>query len=73
MEVIFVNILREYLELEFKNNLGSIYDERRLIDDFVCFSFLIGNDFLHQMFCMNVRLGNFDMFLRILGKFYKKK
>ena len=42
-----IGLLREYLELEFKNDaLPFPYDVERIIDDFVLFCMLIGNDFL---------------------------
>ena len=40
-------LLREYLEVEFKlPGLSFAYDPERLIDDFVLFCMLVGNDFL---------------------------
>lgn len=45
----------------------------RLIDDFVFFSFLVGNDFLPQIFCMNTKMGTYDQFLRVLRRFYEKQ
>lgn len=42
-----IGLLREYLELEFRNDaLPFAYDVERVIDDFVLFCMLIGNDFL---------------------------
>lgn len=42
-----IGLLREYLELEFRNPaLPFDYDVERIIDDFVLFCMLIGNDFL---------------------------
>ena len=44
-----VGLLRDYLELEFQQPaevLGFKYDLERIIDDFVLFCMLIGNDFL---------------------------
>lgn len=73
MELIFINILKEYLILEFQNYLGDIFEIEKLVNDFVFFSYLIGNDFLPQIYCMNTRMGIYDKFLKILRKFYKKK
>lgn len=74
MSVIFVNLLREYLELEFINVLDKkVFDIDRVVDDFVLFSFFIGNDFLHQLYCMNTKYGNFDEFMSILCRFYKNE
>lgn len=45
-----IGLLREYLELEFKNDvLPFAYNVERVIDDFVLFCMLIGNDFLPGM------------------------
>ena len=45
-----VGLLREYLELEFKTDtLPFTFDVERIIDDFVLFCMLIGNDFLPGM------------------------
>ena len=44
-----VGLLRDYLELEFQQPaevLGFKFDLERIIDDFVLFCMLIGNDFL---------------------------
>ena len=46
MEIIYINILKEYLTLEFGKYLGNLFDIERLVNDFVFFSYLIGNDFL---------------------------
>ena len=47
MEVTYLNILREYLELEFSEFLGDSFNLERVIDDFVLITFLVGNDFIH--------------------------
>ncbi len=67
MEVLYVNILREYLEMEYKEYLGDKFDLERVIDDFVFLTFFVGNDFMHQIFCMNIRDGDFDLFLKVLA------
>jgi Xrn1 helical domain len=44
-----VGLLRDYLELEFQQPaeaLGFTFELERVIDDFVLFCMLIGNDFL---------------------------
>ena len=73
-EVIVLSILRDYLSLEY---LGDPEEPplnlERVIDDFIFFTYLIGNDFLHQLFCMNVKQGNFDRCLTVLQEHYKKK
>lgn len=40
-------MVRDYLELEFKTSaLPFAFDVERIVDDFVLFCMLIGNDFL---------------------------
>lgn len=52
-----MGLLRDYLELEFWNErLGFPYDLERVIDDFVLFCMLIGNDFLPGAQCCSERL-----------------
>ena len=64
MEILFINLLREYFELEYTmdKNLYTKhqFDIERIIDDFILVAFFIGNDFLHQLYCMSTKKGNFD-------------
>lgn len=73
MEVIYINILKEYLALEFQKCLGPLFEIERLVNDFVLFSFLVGNDFLPQIFCMNTKMGIYDKFLKVLRLFYRRR
>lgn len=44
-----IGLVRDYLEMEFRPAPGVLsfeYDLERIIDDFVLFCMLIGNDFL---------------------------
>lgn len=73
MEVIYINVLREYFQKEFEAVVAdSPATLENIIDDFVLFSFFIGNDFLHQVYCMNTKMGIFDEFIEIMLRFYKK-
>ena len=68
MELLFINILREYMQLEYsqlKNKFKFEFDIERIIDDFTLLSFFIGNDFLHKLYCMNTKKGNFDEIISI--------
>jgi hypothetical protein len=68
MEIIFINILREYLELEYaidRKRYTHEFDIERIIDDFILIAFFIGNDFLHKLYCMNTKQGNFDEIIEI--------
>jgi len=51
------SLLREYLELEFSNvrTPGFTLDLERIVDDFVLFCMLIGNDFLPGAWHSRVR------------------
>lgn len=68
MELLFINLIREYMELEYaplKNKFQHPYDLERIIDDFIFISFFIGNDFLHKLYCMSTKKGNFDEIIEI--------
>lgn len=63
MELLFVNLLREYILLEYQEyepKFKHTFSLERVIDDFIILSFFIGNDFLHKLYCMNTKKGNFD-------------
>ena len=75
MELLFMNLLREYMELEYsilKGKLQMEFNIERIIDDFTMLSFFIGNDFLHKLFCMNTKKGNFDEIIEIFKNTLKK-
>ncbi|KAJ9516877.1 hypothetical protein QJQ45_027272, partial [Haematococcus lacustris] len=53
-----ISLLREYLELEFKNVvLPFPLDVERIVDDFVLFCMLIGNDFLPALPTLDINEG----------------
>ena len=61
-QLLHLSILREYLHLEFNNELqASSYDLERTIDDFVFMTFLVGNDFLPHLPSMDISDGAFDL------------
>ena len=45
-EIIYISLLREYLELEYKSFLGENFELTKLVNDFVMICNLIGNDFI---------------------------
>ena len=68
MELLYLNLLREYMELEYlmtRAKYNHPFDIERVIDDFILVAFFIGNDFLHQLYCMSTKFGNFDEMVEI--------
>ena len=67
-DFLYINIFREYLEIEFgplKEKMGERFSIDKIIDDFVFLCFFIGNDFLPRVFCMDIKMGNFDKLIEI--------
>lgn len=67
-DFLWINVLREYLEIEFsplKEKMGDRFSIDKIIDDFVFLCFFIGNDFLPRVFCMDIKVGNFDKLIEI--------
>lgn len=58
-------MVREYLELEFKDVDVKNYDFERIVDDFVFLCFLVGNDFLPHLPSLQIREGALDAILVI--------
>lgn len=68
MELLYINLIREYMNLEFKKDslkYKQTFDIERIIDDFILIAFFVGNDFLHQLYCMNIKKGNLDQIISI--------
>jgi len=71
MEVMYMSLLREYFELEcesIKSEFLHPFSIENYIDDFIVLTFYIGNDFLHKLYCMNTKKGNFDEIIGIFKK-----
>ena len=59
------------MTLEYKmdeKDYNHPFDIERIIDDFILIAFFIGNDFVHQLYCMSTKKGNFDEIIEIFKK-----
>lgn len=68
-QMIYLNIVREYMDLEYKMNWKKVkhleYDIERIIDDFLLICCFVGNDFLPRLYCFNIREGQFEILIQI--------
>ena len=69
-EILFVNILREYLQLEFQCLTGI--DLERLIDDFVVLMLFVGNDFIPRLPTFEINEGAVDRLFQLYKKNWSK-
>ena len=64
-----INILREHLKREFAEiqqlKLKFKYDFERIIDDYICLCFLIGNDFLPHLPSLDINEGSIEQILKL--------
>lgn len=61
-----VHVVREYLELEFRDlKINFEYDLERFIDDFIFLCFFVGNDFIPHVPSLKIREGAIDALLFI--------
>lgn len=60
-QFLHISLLREYLDLEFRNDAMSFgYSLERVIDDFVVLCFLVGNDFMPHLPTLDIGEGGLD-------------
>ncbi len=62
-EMIYISILREYLEMEFieiREKIKFEFNIERIIDDFIFFCFFIGNDFLPSLNTLDIDHGSLE-------------
>ena len=65
--LLHLSLLREYMELEFKEIADEMqfeYDFERILDDFILVMFVIGNDFLPNLPDLHLNKGAFPVLLQ---------
>lgn len=66
-ELLSIGVLREYIDLEFRQALASLpdYNVERVVDDFVFMMFLVGNDFLPNLPTMDIKEGALNVMIQL--------
>ena len=70
-----IGLLRDYLDAEFKTVAAGLpfpYDGERVVDDFVLFCMLIGNDFLPPLPTLDINEGALDTIFRLYKQLLPK-
>lgn len=66
-QLMHISLLREYLDLEFRpgkeERAGFVYDLETMIDDFILFCVLVGNDFLPHLPFSEIGDGGLENFM----------
>ena len=70
-QVLYVALLREYMDLEFRSalridegKLGFPYNFEQIVDDFILMCYLVGNDFLPPLPTVDIRDGGLDEMIK---------
>ncbi|CAK71646.1 unnamed protein product (macronuclear) [Paramecium tetraurelia] len=72
-ELINLQIVKEYLDLEYKTIQMKIpYNIDRVIDDFLLLFFLIGNDFLPRVYCFDIKQGTVELLIDTFKSFLEQ-
>lgn len=68
LQILQLPVLREYLQGEFgllERVIKFPYDFEHVLDDIVLLCFLVGNDFLPRLPCLNIREGALDLLFNL--------
>ena len=68
LQILHLPVLREYLQGEFQSLERLIrfpYDFENVIDDIVFLCFLVGNDFLPHLPCLDIREGGLNLLFNL--------
>jgi 5'-3' exoribonuclease 1 len=72
-QLLHLSILREYLWLDFGNDMPSAVDQERIIDDFIFLTFLVGNDFLPHLPTLDISEHAFDVLINAYRTLWQEK
>lgn len=67
-QMLQIGILKEYVELEMRQELPFDFNVARVIDDFVFLCMLVGNDFIPGLPSIDIREGGLDALLALYRK-----
>ena len=69
--LLHITLLREYLDLEFRDLVPLLpfaYDLERVIDDFILIAVFVGNDFLPHLPDLHIHEHGFDKLFEVYKK-----
>eukprot|EP01080_Neovahlkampfia_damariscottae_P002441 gene2441-3152_t len=74
-QLIYISLIREYLDLEcqnVKNEISFTYDLEKIIDDYILMCFFCGNDFIPHSPTLDIREGAIPLMLTIYKQILPK-